>query len=359
MRFWLPGTERCSSKRGTASPTSSTRSRSSPRTLFPHWFRSPSNSPPRRFLQLQEEGKLSVTDKLSKYLSDYPHGTEVTRSPTYSPTLRAFASTESPDFADTVNQPVSTLGLVEYVPKLVRSISLPEPNGITATPITYFSPLSSKRSRDSELLRLLTHALTRPSRTQATPAFTAPAAALAHIAQGYGYLDGKVIPAVSLGYVAGAMACGAMYSTVEDLFRWNEALFHGKVLKPGMAGLRHSSPSPPAKRARPLRTRAVATVTDSFFPACAARRKSSTVAVCTASAASCCVCRAKTSLSSCWPIPSPVDPASIPPRTAHDTAEFYLGESLPARPANTGQSQCLHCKHWTPFPGATTTVRPS
>jgi len=56
-------------------------------------------------------------------------------------------------------------------------------------------------------------------------------AGLNNIASGYQYLDGKSIPALPWD-MSRAIGAGAMYSTVEDLFRWNEALFHGKVLSP-------------------------------------------------------------------------------------------------------------------------------
>ncbi|MEN9576875.1 MAG: Penicillin-binding protein 4* [Verrucomicrobiota bacterium] len=50
------------------------------------------------------------------------------------------------------------------------------------------------------------------------------------IARGYSVADGKAAPALDwdMSWAGGA---GALYSTVGDLFRWNEALFGGKVLK--------------------------------------------------------------------------------------------------------------------------------
>jgi CubicO group peptidase (beta-lactamase class C family) len=51
------------------------------------------------------------------------------------------------------------------------------------------------------------------------------------IARGYSMNDGKPAPALDwdMSWAGGA---GALYSTVGDLFRWNEALFGGRVLKP-------------------------------------------------------------------------------------------------------------------------------
>jgi hypothetical protein len=49
------------------------------------------------------------------------------------------------------------------------------------------------------------------------------------MATGYSFADGKLIPALNwdMSWAGGA---GALYSTVGDLFRWNEALFGGRVL---------------------------------------------------------------------------------------------------------------------------------
>jgi hypothetical protein len=55
------------------------------------------------------------------------------------------------------------------------------------------------------------------------------AAPPAGIATGYSFADGKLAPALDwdMSWAGGA---GALYSTVGDLFRWNEALFGGRVL---------------------------------------------------------------------------------------------------------------------------------
>ena len=49
------------------------------------------------------------------------------------------------------------------------------------------------------------------------------------MATGYSFADGKLTPALDwdMSWAGGA---GALYSTVGDLFRWNEALFGGRVL---------------------------------------------------------------------------------------------------------------------------------
>ena len=51
----------------------------------------------------------------------------------------------------------------------------------------------------------------------------------AGMALGYSFVNGKLEPALNwdMSWAGGA---GALYSTVGDLFRWNEALFGGKVV---------------------------------------------------------------------------------------------------------------------------------
>ena len=53
---------------------------------------------------------------------------------------------------------------------------------------------------------------------------------LDHEATGYSYIGGKVQKALNWD-MSRAGGAGALYSTVGDLYRWNEAVFNGKVLK--------------------------------------------------------------------------------------------------------------------------------
>jgi CubicO group peptidase (beta-lactamase class C family) len=53
---------------------------------------------------------------------------------------------------------------------------------------------------------------------------------LDHEATGYSYTGGKVQKAQNWD-MSRAGGAGALYSTVGDLYRWNQALFSGKVLK--------------------------------------------------------------------------------------------------------------------------------
>jgi CubicO group peptidase (beta-lactamase class C family) len=52
---------------------------------------------------------------------------------------------------------------------------------------------------------------------------------LKHEATGYGYVGGKTTKALNWD-MSRAGAAGALYSTVDDLMRWNEGVFGGKVL---------------------------------------------------------------------------------------------------------------------------------
>ena len=54
-------------------------------------------------------------------------------------------------------------------------------------------------------------------------------AELKNVALGYQYTDGKYSRAVNWD-MSQAPGAGSIYSTVEDLFKWNEAVFNGKVL---------------------------------------------------------------------------------------------------------------------------------
>ena len=58
---------------------------------------------------------------------------------------------------------------------------------------------------------------------------------LRHRATGYSLLSGARVNALYLDMSQPA-AAGALYSTVEDLYRWNEALFGGRALSPRSFG---------------------------------------------------------------------------------------------------------------------------
>ena len=179
-------------------------------------------------LKLQEAGKLSVEDKLSKFLPDFPRGDEVTLHHLLTHTSGIHSYTSKPDFMKTVtvettpeelvnsfkddefdfdpgeNQTYCNSGyfLLGYVVEEVTGKSLGD-----YLQETFFEPLDMDHTGIHHWSLILEHEAT-----------------------GYSYEGGTVKKALDWD-MSRAGGAGALYSTVGDLYRWNEALFNGKVLK--------------------------------------------------------------------------------------------------------------------------------
>ena len=180
-------------------------------------------------LKLQEEGKLNVEDKLSKFIPDYPRGDEVTIHHLLTHTSGIKSYTDKINFkSKEVTRPIPSIEkhiesfkhdpfnfdpgeswsynnsgyfLLGYIIGKVSGLSYGE-----YLQQTFFDLLGMKNTG-------LHHKRIK----------------LQHEAMGYSYQNGKpeLAPNWEMTWAGGA---GAMYSTLGDLYRWNEAAFNGKVL---------------------------------------------------------------------------------------------------------------------------------
>lgn len=178
-------------------------------------------------LKLQENGKLSVDDKLSQYYPDFPRGDEITLYHLLTHTSGLANYTNKPDFLKKVVTEATPSEVVDSIKKdrpdfspgekwdycnsgyfllgcIVEKVSGKSLE--TFFQETFFDPLGMKNTGMHHWNRILEHEAT-----------------------GYSYLGGKVQRSLDwdMSWAGGA---GALYSTVGDLYRWNDALFNGKVL---------------------------------------------------------------------------------------------------------------------------------
>lgn len=180
-------------------------------------------------LRLQEERKLSVTDTLDKYIPDYPRGNEVTLHHLLTHTSGIKSYTSKPQFYGDVTQPIEPAALIDSFKQdefdfdpgqkwsycnsgyFLLGYIVAEVSGMSFGEYlqeTFFDPLEMKAT-----------GLHRPELD------------LTDEAQGYSYGDDKFNLALNW-HMSRAGAAGAIYSTVEDLNRWNDGIFGGKVLTP-------------------------------------------------------------------------------------------------------------------------------
>ena len=178
-------------------------------------------------LRLAEDGKLALTDMLEKFLPGFPRGREITLHHLFTHTSGIRNYTKKPDFYGRVSRFIVPAELVAWfggdppdfppgagsrysnsgyflLGEIVERVSGKSLEAFLRQ--TFFEPLAMK---DTGIL------------VNATP--------LPGLAVGYSITRGEATLALhwDMSWAAGA---GGLYSTVGDLFRWNEALFGGWVV---------------------------------------------------------------------------------------------------------------------------------
>jgi CubicO group peptidase (beta-lactamase class C family) len=175
-------------------------------------------------LKLEEEGKLSIADKLSKYFPDFPRGDEVT--------LRHLL-THTSGIPDKINNAAAPDKLSEPFRNVPYDFDPGTDWRYDNSGYSLLGRIIEKVSGESygdvlrrEFFKPLGMASTGVPRS---------GAAVKHLALGYQFEGGNFTnaPAWDLSWFLGS---GNIYSTVEDLCRWNEGVFANKVL--GAASLK-------------------------------------------------------------------------------------------------------------------------
>ena len=175
-------------------------------------------------LKLQEQGKLSVEDKLSKYYPDYPRGGEVTLRHLLTHTSGIHSYTDKPGFMDSVTKPVKPDALVKSFENDPFDFAPGAKWSYCNSGFFLLGCIVEKVSGES-YEKFLRKTFFEPLGMRNTGVHHSDSE-LKNVALGY---DGGPKRAVNwdMSWAGGA---GALYSTVGDLFRWNEAIFRGKVL---------------------------------------------------------------------------------------------------------------------------------
>jgi len=179
-------------------------------------------------LKLQEEGELSVKDKLSKFLPDYPRGDEVTLHHLLTHTSGIHSYTSKPDFMKTVTVEIKPEELIDSFKNDKFDFDPGEKQMYNNSGYFLLGYIVEKVSGKS-LGDYLKETFFDPLNMKDTGTHRWPLV-LDHEATGYSYVGGKVQKARNWD-MSRAGGAGALYSTVGDLYRWNEAIFNGKLLK--------------------------------------------------------------------------------------------------------------------------------
>ncbi|MBW3625261.1 MAG: serine hydrolase [Armatimonadetes bacterium] len=180
-------------------------------------------------LALMESGKLRLDDKLSKFYPDFPRGDEVTIRHLLNHTSGIHSYTSQPDFESRAVTPIKMDELIEEIKKFPYDFSPGEKWQYNNSGYFLLGAILEKVSGET-YESFLRKRFFGPLGMKDTGVHRANDI-IAHEATGYTYAGGKLQKALNwnMEWAGGA---GALYSTVGDLYRWNEAVFGGKALKP-------------------------------------------------------------------------------------------------------------------------------
>jgi CubicO group peptidase (beta-lactamase class C family) len=178
-------------------------------------------------LRLAEQGKLSLKDPLAKFYPDFPNAGEITLEHLMTHTSGLQSYTEKPGFMLRVAKPVEPSTLLNWCQSDSPVFSPGQKFAYCNTGYFLLGEIIAAVSGKS-YADFLRDEFFVPLEMNNTGIFV-NAHAPEPCANGYSLLGDAFDPALDwdMSWAGGA---GAMYSTVSDLFRWNEALYDGEVI---------------------------------------------------------------------------------------------------------------------------------
>jgi len=179
-------------------------------------------------LKLQEEGRISVTDKLSKFLPDFPRANEITIHQLLTHTSGIHSYTGKPEFITKVTSPITEEALIAFFKNDPYDFNPGEKWQYNNSAFFLLGHIIGKVT-GKPYGEYLKETFFDPLHMTNTGVHTSKLN-LQNEAKGYTKENGQYKLATNwdMSWAGGA---GALYSTVEDLYTWNEALFNGKVLQ--------------------------------------------------------------------------------------------------------------------------------
>ncbi len=178
-------------------------------------------------LKLQENNLLSVNDKLSKFIPDFPRGDEVTIHHLLTHTSGIHSYTGKSDFLDRVTKTISPDSLIAYFKNDPYDFNPGDRflyNNSGYFLLGYIISKVSGKSYGDYLKQTFFDPL---GMTNTGVHYSG--IKLDHEAKGYSKKGDKYEESLNWD-MSWAGAAGALYSTVDDLHKWNQALYGGKAI---------------------------------------------------------------------------------------------------------------------------------
>ena len=180
-------------------------------------------------LKLQEQGKLSIEDKLSKYLPDFPKANQVTLRQLLNHTSGIYNYTNAADFIEGVTEPIKPQDMINKIQTYDYDFESGSRWSYSNSGYFILGDIVEQVSGKT-LSQFWQEHLFTPLDMKNTGVYVNGSA---YINEALGYGHEKNETKRSLDWdMTHAGGAGNIYSTVEDLFTWNEALFNGQVLSP-------------------------------------------------------------------------------------------------------------------------------
>lgn len=183
-------------------------------------------------MKLVDEGKVSLDDPLTKYLSDYPGpGGKATVRQLLNHTSGIMPYTQIPEWAEKANTGASTTtqGLIDVFKAKPLQFQPGEKYEYNNSGYVLLGAILEKvtgKSWDEAVINLVTG----PAGLKSIMSGVHEAQVKA-MAVGYTDEDGKTVPAIKI-HMSQPHAAGALIGTADDLARWGNALHSGKIVSP-------------------------------------------------------------------------------------------------------------------------------
>ena len=179
-------------------------------------------------LQLAEQGKLSIDDKLSKYIPDYPKGDSITIHMLLSHTSGIKNYTELPEFCAKAVLPLSTDSMIALFKNMPLDFSPGTKWNYSNSGFFLLGVIVEKASGKKFSDYLLENVIKKAGLKNTS--MDRLDSVLAFRAQGYNKNEQGIWQHAKYISMEGPFSAGAIVSTVDDLYKWTLALHHNEVL---------------------------------------------------------------------------------------------------------------------------------
>jgi CubicO group peptidase (beta-lactamase class C family) len=179
----------------------------------------------------EEEGKLKVTDTVEKFYPGFPRGDKMTLHQLLTHTSGLYNFTALPGFMKDVTKPMTAAQVIASFRDVFPNFE-PGSSHMYCNSGYFLLGDIVEKAQGRSYVALLKERVFDKEGMKSTGAHR-PDLGLAHEARGYAPKAGKAgwKPAINW-HMSQAGGAGELYSTVGDLYRWNEAIYNGRVLRP-------------------------------------------------------------------------------------------------------------------------------